>query len=83
MADLATRCLLLPDYFNYLLSGRMENELTIDSTTQLLDVHSTDWSRPVLDHFHIPPHWFTKPVRKSNEFLPNIRRHKKAEAIGD
>ncbi|HWA85662.1 MAG TPA: FGGY-family carbohydrate kinase [Opitutus sp.] len=60
--DLATRCLFLPDYFNYLLSGRMENELTISSTSQLLDVHSTDWSRVALDYFRIPPQWFTKPV---------------------
>jgi rhamnulokinase len=62
VADLATRCLFLPDYLNFLLSGRMENELTIASTSQLLDVHATDWSRPVLDHFHLPPQWFTKPV---------------------
>jgi rhamnulokinase len=62
VADLATRCLFLPDYFNYLLSGRMENELSIASTSQLLDVHSTDWSRPALDHFHLPAQWFTKPI---------------------
>lgn len=65
--DLATRCLFLPDYFNFLLSGRMENELTIASTSQLLDVHSTDWSRPTLDHFRIPPQWFTKPVRSGTK----------------
>jgi rhamnulokinase len=62
VADLAARCLFLPDYFNYLLSGRMENEITIASTSQLLDVHSTGWSRPVLDHFHIPPQWFSQPI---------------------
>lgn len=62
ITDLATRCLFLPDYFNFLLSGRMENELTIASTAQLLDVNSCDWSRPALDHFHIPSHWFSKPV---------------------
>lgn len=60
--DLATRCLFLPDYFNFLLSGRMENELSIASTSQLLDVHSTDWSRAALDYFRIPAQWFTKPV---------------------
>ncbi len=60
--DLATRCLFLPDYFNYLLSGRMGNELSIASTTQLLDVHGRDWSREALEFFHIPPQWFTKPV---------------------
>jgi rhamnulokinase len=62
VADLATRCLFLPDYFNYLLSGRMENELTIASTSQLLDVQGTGWSRATLDHFHIPSSWFTPPV---------------------
>jgi rhamnulokinase len=60
--DLATRCLFLPDYFNFLLSGRMENEISIASTTQLLDVHTRDWSRAALEFFHIPPQWFTKPV---------------------
>jgi len=63
VADIATRCLFLPDYFNFLLSGRMENELSIASTSQLLDVHSTDWSRATLDHFHIPALWFSKPVK--------------------
>jgi len=62
ITDLATRCLFLPDYFNFLLSGRMANELTIASTTQLLDVHSADWSRPALDHFRVPAHWLSKPV---------------------
>ena len=40
----------------------MANELTIASTSQLLDVHSTNWSRATLDHFRIPPQWFSKPV---------------------
>ena len=60
--DLATRCLFLPDYFNYLLSGRMENEFTIASTSQLIDVRSTGWSRAALDYFRIPPRWFTPPL---------------------
>lgn len=60
--DLATRCLFLPDYFNYLLSGRMENEFTIASTSQLIDVRSTGWSRTALDYFRIPPRWFTPPL---------------------
>ena len=62
ITDLATRCLFLPDYFNFLLSGKMANELSIASTTQLLDVHSTDWSRAALDHFRVPAQWFSKPV---------------------
>jgi rhamnulokinase len=63
VSDTATRCLLLPDYFNFLLSGRMENELSIASTTQLLDVRGRDWSATALAHFKIPAHWFSTPVR--------------------
>ncbi len=70
IADLATRCLFLPDYFNYLLSGRMENELSIASTSQLLDVHSTDWSRAALDHFHVPAQWFSKPILAGTRLGP-------------
>ncbi len=62
VTDIATRCLFLPDYFNFLLSGRMENELSFASTTQLLDVHGRDWSRATLDHFHIPANWFSPPI---------------------
>ncbi|MGA2053219.1 MAG: rhamnulokinase family protein [Opitutales bacterium] len=70
ITDLATRCLFLPDYFNYLLSGRMENELSIASTTQLLDVHTREWSREALEFFHIPPQWFTTPVAANTRLGP-------------
>jgi rhamnulokinase len=76
ITDLATRCLFLPDYFNYLLSGRMENELSIASTSQLLDVHSTDWSQAALKHFRLPAQWFSKPVRAGTtlgRLLPALR----------
>ncbi len=60
---LAQRCLLLPDYFNFLLSGRMENEVSIASTTQLLDIATPPrWSDLALDHFGIPQHWFRGPI---------------------
>jgi rhamnulokinase len=62
LKETATRCLFLSDYFNFLLSGKMENELTIASTSQLLDVQGHDWSRTSLDHFKIPPSWFATPV---------------------
>jgi len=70
ITDLATRCLFLPDYFNFLLSGRMENELTVASTSQLLDVHSTDWSPAALKHFRLPPQWFSKPIKSGTRLGP-------------
>jgi rhamnulokinase len=73
ITDLATRCLFLPDYFNFLLSGQMANGLSIASTTQLLDVHGDDWSRVALDYFRVPPVWLSKPVptgAKLGKLLP-------------
>jgi rhamnulokinase len=61
LSDMADRCLWLPDYFNFLLSGRMENEISVASTSQLLDVRSNAMSRSALNYFHIPPHWFSEP----------------------
>ncbi len=75
LSDLATRCLFLPDYFNFLLSGRMENEFTIASTSQLLDVHSLGWSRAALDYFRLPAQWFTPPLlsgAKLGRLLPAV-----------
>ncbi len=63
ITDLATRCLFLPDYFNFLLSGKTANGFSIASTTQLLDVHGEDWSREALDYFRVPPTWLTKPIK--------------------
>jgi len=62
LRDLAVRCLFLPDYFNFLLSGRMANELTIASTSQLIDVHARGWSDAALAHFGVPAKWFSRPV---------------------
>ena len=62
ITDLATRCLFLPDYFNYLLSGRAEVEFSVASTSQLIDVNGVDWSLPALNHFRIPPGWLSKPI---------------------
>ncbi len=77
ITDLATRCLFLPDYFNFLLSGKMANGLSIASTTQLLDVHSNDWSRVALDYFRVPPVWLSPPVAtgtKLGKVLPEVGR---------
>ncbi len=77
ITDLATRCLFLPDYFNFLLSGKMANGLSIASTTQLLDVHGNDWSRVALDYFRVPPVWLSTPVAtgaKLGRLLPEVGR---------
>jgi len=48
----------------------MENELTVASTSQLLDVHSREWSLTALNQFHIPWQWFGQPVRAGTKLGP-------------
>lgn len=62
LAQIADRCLFLPDYFNFLLSGVMENEISIASTSQLLDVHGIGFSEEAIQFFGLPLHWFRKPA---------------------
>jgi rhamnulokinase len=61
IVNTAARCLFISDYFNFLLSGKMENELSIASHSQLLAVGGTDWSPRALKHFGLPAKWFSTP----------------------
>jgi rhamnulokinase len=67
---LVARCLFIPDYFNFLLTGRMENELSVCSHSQLLDVRGLDWSPGALSFFGIPPRWFAKPALSPRKLGP-------------
>lgn len=62
ITNTAARCLFLPDYFNFLLSGNMAHGQSIAGTSQLLDVKRGTWSRSTLKHFEVPTRWFTPPV---------------------
>jgi rhamnulokinase len=72
MADTAARCLFVPDYFNFLISGRMVNELSIASHSQLIDVHGQGWSAAALELFGIPGRWFGKPALSPRRLGPVI-----------
>ncbi|MGY8716774.1 MAG: FGGY family carbohydrate kinase, partial [Verrucomicrobiia bacterium] len=62
ITTIAKRCLFLPDYFNFLLSGKMTNGQSIAGTAQLLNVKTGGWSRSTLKHFGVPAGWFTPPL---------------------
>ena len=51
--------LMIPDYFNYLLTGKKMNEYTNATTTQLVNVHTHTWDERVLDMLEIPKHIFS------------------------
>ena len=62
LPEIAQRCLMLSDYFNYLLSGAQTNEISNASSTQLLEVDGVHYSRDALSFFGIPAKWFDGPV---------------------
>jgi rhamnulokinase len=70
MGRVADRCLFISDYFNFLLSGRMMNELSIASHSQLIDVRGHGWSRAALDFFGLPPHLFAPPALSPRRLGP-------------
>ncbi len=49
----AWRFLTIADYFNYRFSGRAVIDTSMASTTQMMDVRTGDWSRPIMEAFGI------------------------------
>ena len=52
--DHADSLLLIPDLFNFWLTGQVAAERTNASTTGLLNVNTHQWDSQLLDHFNIP-----------------------------
>lgn len=52
--DKAETMLLMPDLFNYFLTGEKVCEYTIASTTQMYNPRTGDWARPLLQKLGIP-----------------------------
>lgn len=50
----AETLLLMPDLFGYMLTGKKRAELSIASTTQMMDAEKQSWSGTVLDALGIP-----------------------------
>lgn len=54
--------LLMPDLFNYLLTGRKISENSIASTTQIFDAKNRGWSDTVINSLGLPKKIFTEIV---------------------
>lgn len=71
LLERANVMLLMPDLFNYLLTGKMVTENSIASTTQLFDAKKRTWSDKVINALGIPRKLFTEIV-PSGTFIGNI-----------
>jgi len=58
----ARRLLMIPDYLNFLLTGKKCMEFTNATTTQLLNAAKRDWDKDILGAIPVDGGLFSKPV---------------------
>ena len=76
----ADTLLLIPDYFNYLLTGKRASEYTIASTGQLVSPATKDWDYDLIELLGLPKRIFT-PLQKPGTVLGRLSEEVKA-AVG-
>ena len=62
----AAHALLIPDYFSYRLTGKMNWEYTNATTTQLVNIDSDNWDEDLLNWTGAPAAWFGTPTHPGN-----------------
>lgn len=60
------KILLMPDLFNYLLTGKFSTEKSIASTTQLFDPRSQNWNQNILKLFELDSSLLPEIVSEGN-----------------
>jgi rhamnulokinase len=75
LLGLADRLLFMPDLFNYMLTGKINSEYTIASTSQLLNVHSKAWDKELMEAIGLPSRLMApliQPGEIVGKLLPQI-----------
>jgi rhamnulokinase len=57
---------MIPDYFSYRLTGKMNWEYTNATTTQLVNINSDSWDENLLNWAGASPRWFGTPTHPGN-----------------
>ncbi|TBW35507.1 rhamnulokinase [Siculibacillus lacustris] len=68
--DVADALALIPDHLGRLLSGRRFSEISIASTTQLVDPRTRDWDSRVIEAFGLPRRLFAPIVESGTVIGP-------------
>ena len=63
MLERADKMLLMPDLFNYFLTGKKTSEFSMASTGQLLDVYAHDWSDKIIDALGLDKNLFCEIIK--------------------
>ena len=73
--ETADRLLMMPDLFNYFLTGQSKTEFTNATTTQAYDPIRRDWAYPLLEKLGLPSRLFAEVVPPGTllgKLLPEI-----------
>lgn len=73
----AERFLMMPDFFNYLLTGVMKNEFTNASTTGLMSAKTRDWDMETVKELGLPEKLFKElsdPATLVGNLKPEIAK---------
>ncbi len=62
MLKIADKLLFMPDLIGYFLTGKISNEYSIASTSELLNVKTKKWDYDLIDNLGIPKHIFADIV---------------------
>lgn len=58
LLDVADRLLFMPDLFSYFLTGVANNEYSIASTSELMDIRACRWNESLMRELGLPEHLF-------------------------
>lgn len=76
--SIANCLLMMPDIFNYWLSGQQRNEVTIASTSQIYNPAQRDWSWNLINALQLPRTIFgslVQPGERIGELTPFLAKH--------
>lgn len=74
----ARTLLMIPDYFQYLLTGRVASEYTNATTGQLVDPETKDWDRELISKLGYPEVIF-QPISTPGTILGNLKKEVQEE----
>ena len=70
LLELVDKVLLIPDLFNYFLTGKMAAECSIASTTQLMNPYTKEWEYSLMDKLGLKREWFPEIVPSGTVLAP-------------
>ncbi|MEW6127545.1 MAG: rhamnulokinase family protein [Acidobacteriota bacterium] len=70
ISDRAQHLLLIPDLINFLLTGKIINEYTNATTTQLVNAETGKWDEEIIDRLNLPEQLFNEIIPAGKVIAP-------------